>query len=342
MAFVPDELLETLAKKGVRKTDAPLLPSEENEKRYGFPFPRDLRELFRLADEWAIEDVPLGSFRYVRAASRGWELPPPAPDLLWTSMQRFEWSTSSNMQLWEHLAGLVSIGRDHDESRWFASIASDAAPVFWIDERYGAFTTGHGDDRAIVGGCVASSLKTFLRVAIGDSSVRDPERTLVKDPSRPGRDDDIDWLDPMVPLRAWPPFLAARSEWILGALLYEDAASHLDAPAVRCFDVDREIALVSESEPLALYWLLRSFLLREKDVFLRAAAEAKKRPTPLVASAIGMLEPRLDDPNDAPGALAKARSVVASAGDAAPRTPAFPDDLSPDALFDQQGERGSR
>jgi hypothetical protein len=332
MAFLPDELLDALKKKGVAsvKSGASFVSSEENARRYGFELPRDLRELFRLADTWAIEDVDLLNYEYLRVTDDGWELPPPDENLLWTVMQRFEWNTFSNMQLWEHLAGLVTIGRDDKDNRWFAGTASDSAPVFWIDHEYGAFTTGEGDERVIVGGCVASSLKTFLRVTVGDNTVRDPEHTLVRKPSH-WDEDELDYLDPMTPLRAWPPFLAARSEWIIGAILYQDADSHLDAPAVRCFDAARELPLVSQNEPLALYWLLRTFLLREKELFSAALEEAEKKPTPLVSSAIAMLAPRFSDPNDAPGAMAQARSVIAGAKDA-PREAAWPDAVSPSAL----------
>lgn len=335
MPFLPDEFLEALKKKGVAsaKKDVAFIASDENARRYGFPLPRDLRELLRLGETWAIEDVRLLNYRYLRVAPDGWELPPPADDLLWTVMQRFEWNTFSNMQLWEHLAGLMSIGWDDKDNRWFASTVSESAPVFWIDHEHGAFTTGEGDDRVIIGGCVASSLKTFLRVAVGDTKVADPEYTLVRKPSH-WDEDELDYLDAEdagVPLRAWPPFLAARAEWIIGTILYQDADSYLDAPAVRCFDAARELPLVSESEPLALYWLLRTFLLRERELFAEAVQEAKKKPTPLVASTIAMLEPKLDEPNDAPGAFARARSVVAGANDA-PRTPAWPEALSAASL----------
>lgn len=348
MAFLPDDFLAELSRRGVKAVDEaklradlakngvaleegerPFVGAEDNTRRYGFPFPGDLAELFRLADTWALEDAEFTNYTYLRVAPKGWELPRAVEGqpLLWTVMRRFEWNTFSNLQLWEHLAGLVSIGWDDGDNRFLASTVSAHAPVFWLDHEYAAFTS---DDR-VVGGCVASSLERFLHAATGDEGAREPERTLLQQAGH--FESGTDFLDPMVPLLQWPPFLAARSEWLIGAILHGAPREHLVAPGVRFFDAERELPLVAKNEPLALYWLLRTFLLREEELFAAATAEARRLGTPLVTSAVAMLEPKLSDTDDAPGALANARKVLATMGDALPRSARVPKDGALEDLF---------
>lgn len=122
------------------------------------------------------------------------------------------------------------------------------------------------------------------------------------------KDGDGGYLDATVPLVSWPPFLSARADWIVGSIAF-GAPSHLDRPEAHAFDLRKELPLVGSHEPLALYWLLRSYYLGERDVFDEVAPRAR----PLSALARGFAE-LLDERWSAKpktSALAKVRGALA-------------------------------
>ena len=265
------------------KGQAPFVTARVNRERYGFPLPKEVSALLDVADALAIEDVKMEDFRYCRVAPEGWEMPAPVKDEPYVStvVKRFDWNVFSNMQLWEHLAGLMPLGWDGGDSRYEVSTVSNPAHVFWMDS-----------ETAQLYGPVANSLSNFLATHLGETkSIPEVDRKLSLSPSHWSRDDDeLSYLPRNVPLRAWPPFLAARSEWLIAELVFNDSAEQRKQPEVSCFDFKTEVKLVAKNEPLALYWLLRSFILEEQDVFDETASKTRIFPSQLVTSTIEVCE----------------------------------------------------
>lgn len=315
-------LIKRLAEEGGKldKKWGPFLKSDENVRRYGFALPKGLVDLLALADRYLIEDLSekMPSFRYLRVAPGGWEMPEAAKGatLIDTVVTRFDWNTFSNMQLWEHFAGTMSLGWDPGDNRYMVATTYDAAPVFWMDH-----------ETAEMAGCVASSLENFLRVQTGDDErVPKNERALSRQPSHWERDNDklaYLGLPEGVPLTAWPPFLSARADWLVAMMAFGGPESMLEKPEVGCFDLARELPFLAAREPLALYWTLRAHFLDERDVFDQVAPRAKEA-SPLAASLVEMLDARWKAPS-AKRALLKKRKD-------APRTAKWPKGLSRDRL----------
>jgi hypothetical protein len=277
------KLTRALRENGVQPEPGvgPFIPSKETARRYGIALPGEVRHLFEIADTWALEDVAWKNATYLRAAPAGWEVPSADVDELFaTFWQRFEWNVFGNMQLWEHLAGVVCIATHESDGRFYAAMfETDGgdAPVFYMDHETAALV-----------GCVAPCVSSFLRVQMKDDDVPARERKLVAKPEPWDREHGSTYLPAAAsqPLHEWPPFLACRSEWIIAALCFgaREAAVHLKKPEVTHFDAKNELARLATSAPLALYWLLRAFLLEESDVFGEAEKQAKTNPSPLVQS----------------------------------------------------------
>lgn len=319
MTFLPDELVKLLVRRkapkvnrakltkllkanGVKpdKTFGPFIPAKENLRRYGFPLPKEVRALLEIADTWAIEDFECVDFKYVRVAPEGWELPAKKPrePYFVTVLRRFEWNAFSNMQVWEHFAGLMSLGWDGGDNRYFVSTIKSPAPVFWMDHEYGTFQYG---------GCVARSLENFLRVQFGGSGrVPANERTLSSKPSSWEREKDgARYLEADGPLALWPPFLARRCHWIVGAILGH--ATGFDSPESACFDAKLEVPLAKTSEPLAMYWLFRSFYFADRDLFDEIVSLSKNL-SPLVESIGNVMQERWNaKPKESSLAAARSR-----------------------------------
>jgi hypothetical protein len=229
-------------------------------------------------------------------------------------MRRFDWNVFSNMQLWEHFAGVVTIAVHDSDGRFLAGrVERDdgTSPVFYMDH-----------ETARIEGCVAESVRDFVMIEMGDdANVPKETKKLVLKPESWDRGEGEGYLPRSLRLREWAPFLAARADWIVAALAFGagEAKSHLEAPEVRCFDAKVELPLVASSEALALYWLTRSFFLSERDVFEEAANVASADAPPLVASCIDVLR----DPGDA---LVKTRAALARLK--TPKKPAWPRDLA--------------
>ena len=329
--FVPDGLLAALKKKGAKKVNpkkllaalaeanvAPepgvgaFLDSKVTANRYGIPLPAEAQKLFALADEWAIEDVKFASYKYLRAAPQGWEIPGPTAGepLFATFMRRFEWNAFSNMQLWEHFAGVACVGWvGGGEDRAYVALREHdgRAPVFVMDH-----------ETAELSGCIARSLGNFLRVQCNpkDATVPATERSLVLDPEHRKK-----YLEPEGPLRAWPVFLERRARWIVAALAFGDArevATHLEAKESKCFDAARELPDAAQNEAIAMYWLLRAFLLGETDHFEAAHKGALSNPSPLVRSAAQITRARWAS-TDASSRLVQMRTAMKDLS--APRKP---------------------
>jgi hypothetical protein len=290
----------------VTKKTPPFIKSRETEKRYGW-VPDEVKELAKVADKWLLEKAKFKNARYLRAELGGWEIPAANKNepLLATFMARFDWNVFSNMQLWEHFAGVMTIAIHQSDGRFLAARVQrgdGTSPVFYMDHE-----TAHLE------GCVSDSVRHFVMVQMGNDVNMDPEiKKLVLKPEPWDRTEGEGYLPRSLPLRHWAPFLAARADWIVAALAFgaSEAKNHLDAPEVRCFDAKSELPLVSWSEALAMYWLMRSFLLSERDVFDEAAKIASDNPAPLVASSIELLRERWADPKPA-SSLVKARDGLA-------------------------------
>jgi hypothetical protein len=320
--YMPDGFVAALKKKGAKKLDpkkllaalekagvAPepgvgaYLDAKVTANRYGIQLPTELRALFAVADELAIEDVKLPSYRYLRAAPQGWEIPGPAPGepLLTTFMRRFEWNAFSNMQLWEHFAGVVCIGwGGRGDDRVYAAMheRDGAAPVFIMDH-----------ETASLDGCVARSVSNYLRTQLDPKTAAVPaaERSLILEPEHRNK-----YLPPEGALRLWPPFLERRSRWIVAALAFGDAkevAAQLKLVEPRCFDAAAELPDVSKNVPLAMYWLFRTFLLGESDLFEAAHEGASLNPSPLVRSTAQIVKARWGSA-DASSRLVQMRSAM--------------------------------
>lgn len=236
------------------------LSCAEIERRHGCALPTSLRQLLTLADKYPHTAIEGANFRFVRVGEGGWEMPVPIEGEAYarTIAQRFDWNTFSNMQLWEHFAGLQPLGWDRDDNRFAVSTIDEAAPVFWLDH-----------ETAELEGAVAPSLESFVRVQCGElAGVDERSRALVLEPSRWSREDDGHAYHARTgPLTSWPPFLAERAEWLVACAAFGSTEGKTESPAVLCFDLERELPLVGRHEPLALYWLLRSYYLEERDVF---------------------------------------------------------------------------
>lgn len=257
----------------------PFIPSAENIRRYGFRLPQSVVGLLELADRYMIEDVTTPSFKYLRVSPGGWEMPgeKPGEELAITVAHRFEeWNTSSNLQLWEHLAGVMSLGRDKADNRYVVATTRETAPVFLLDRET---CTLHD------GALVAPSLEMFLRAQFGDGEAGDLERQqrITNQPSaetsRSG------------PLTTWPPFLAARSGWLASCMMFGEPGDFWKSPDACAFDLATELPVIHKREPLALYWILRSFYLDEKDVF-QEVKESASKASPLAASWARVCETR--------------------------------------------------
>ena len=279
-----EKLIQALAARDIplREDQPPFLSAEMNRMLYGFALPKEVSALLDIADDIAIEDVKMKNFKYCRVAPEGWEMPTPVrtEPYLATVLKRFDWNTFSNMQLWEHLAGLMPLGWDGGDNRYEVSTVSNPAHVFWLD-----------NETARIYGPVASSLSNFLAAHMGNEDIPKLERTLSRAPSSWTRaEDELEYLPRNVPLSSWPPFLAARSEWLIAQLCFADSKEQRKHPEISQFDLKMELKLVSKNEPLALYWLLRSFILDEQDVFDEVASQTRTFPSLLVSSTVEVCE----------------------------------------------------
>ncbi len=284
--YLPREFEKALVRLKTPRVTTPRKPfvtSEDNVRRYGFALPKSLVALMKLADTWLIEDAKTKSFRYLRVAPGGWDLPLPVANEAYavTVVKRFQWNTFSNMQLWEHFAGTMSLGWDAGDNRYMVSTQSPEAPVFWMDHETAEMTNA-----------IARSLENFLRVQVGDDArVPKIERTLVAAPSVWDREkDDANYIEATVPLTSWPPFLSARADWLVGCLAFGEP-QRLGRPEAFAFDFAKELPLVATREPIALYWMLRAYFFEERDVFDEAAPRARKI-SPLAKSFADLLEER--------------------------------------------------
>jgi hypothetical protein len=278
-----EERLRKESGKPLPKTGS-VITSADIRERYAFSLPDDVGALLEVADRFMIEDVEGKNFRFVRVAPGGWELPTPVDgeEYAVTVAKRFDWNTFSNMQLWEHFAGLMPLGWDRGDNRYEVATTCSAAPVFWLDH-----------ETADVFGAVAPSLHDFLQIQYGDEAKYDERtRKLALEPGHWDRDEDgLAYHERTVPLAQWPPFLAARSEWIVAGMAFGSLEGKDKLPEVGAFDLDHELPLVRESEPLALYWLMRAYYLEERDVFDEVGKSASK-VSPLAASIARLCEAR--------------------------------------------------
>ena len=149
--------------------------------------------------------------------------------------------------------------------------------MFWLD---------HETADLLDAGCVAQSLGDFLRAKSGDhSGLSAQEVALIRDGSRWTRDTDGHaYLQRRGRLREWPPFLWARHAWIVAELAFGSAEEQLERSEVLAFDFETEAALLAQSEPLALYWLLRSLLLDEPATLAEVLRRTEAHPSPLVGA----------------------------------------------------------
>lgn len=293
MSFVSDELARLLQARGAPRVrpewimeglertggqpdpsfGGAFLSSTENQRRYGFSLPDELRDLLRLADDWALEEVPTRTFRYYRAVAQGWHLPLDSAYLpLFHGVFAVYRGTSAfgNLQVWEHLGGLLTIGSDYDDNRYFAATTRDPAPVFKMS---------HEAERCGLDWCVAVSLDEFLEREFQVSQAGMPIGRRRRSATHIHRSDG--------PLVTWPPFLIARSGWLLDAVAWGRPGA---APAEAAFfDFDAELPQLASNEPLALHWLLRAFLIEERVVFDRVLDNTDPGLSPLVASARDVL-----------------------------------------------------
>lgn len=250
--------------------------------RYGFALPRPLESLLEVADAFMLEDAKMPSLRFVRVAPGGWEPPPvvEGEELALTFIKRFDWNTFSNMQLWERFSGTAPLGWDPMENRFAVATTRPDAPVFWLNH-----------ETAEIHGAVAS-LEGFLRAQLGMDGVSERERHLSLAPDVWSRDSDgLEYLGDDGPLTAWPPFLSARADWIVACLKFGQPEGMLERFEVQAFDLGKERESLGSSEPLALYWLLRSFFLDERDVFDEVKLRASSA-SPLAASFARLCEAR--------------------------------------------------
>jgi hypothetical protein len=301
----------------VTKSTPAFIKAREMEKRYGW-LPHEVKELAKVGDKWLLEKAKWKNARYLRAQPDGWEIPAATKDepLLATFMRRFDWNVFSNMQLWEHFAGVITIAVHQSDGRFLAGRVErgdGTSPVFYMDHE-----TAH------IEGCVSESVRYFVAIQMGnDANLPEDWRRLVLKPESWDRREGEAYHPRNLRLRHWAPFLAARADWIVAALAFgaKEAKNHLEAPEVGCFDAKTELPLVAANEPLALYWLMRSFLLSERDVFDETAKRASENAPPLVASCIDVLRERWKDPK-AESVLVKARKELASVK--TPKKPAWP------------------
>jgi hypothetical protein len=316
-AYLPKGFVSVLrARKvpAVTKATPAFIKARETEKRYGW-LPSEVKELFKVADKWLIEKAKWKNAQYLRAGPDGWEIPTvtKGEPLIATFLRRFDWNVFSNMQLWEHFAGVMTIAVHQSDGRFFAGMVErgdGTSPVFYMDHE-----TAH------VEGCVSDSVRHFVMIQMDNGANIDPDICkLVLKPEPWDRAEGEGYLPRNLRLRHWAPFLAARADWIVAALAFgaKEATNHLEAPEVTCFDAKVELPLVASSEALALYWLMRSFLLSERDWFDEAAKVASTNASPLVASCIELLRERWAEPKPE-SVLVKARDGLARA--ATPKKP---------------------
>jgi hypothetical protein len=332
MSFVPDGLVSLLQGrdaprvqpqrilKGLERTGqqpdpsfgGAFLASDENQRRYGFVLPGEVRELLRLADDWALEEVPTRGFCYYRAVAQGWHLAVDSAYLpLFHGVFAAYRGTSAfgNLQIWEHLGGLITIGSDVDDNRYFAATTKQPPPVFKMN---------HEAERCGLDWCVADSLGEFLEREFQAPKAGRPAGRRRRSAKHPRRTDG--------PLVTWPPFLLARSGWLLDAVTWgQPGAASAEASF---FDLDAELPYLPANEPLTLYWLLRSFLFEDHVTFDRVIDNTDPGLSPLVASARDVLT-REWTLGPAESRFTIARESLRHSGDV-PREPAqLPKNLPP-------------
>jgi hypothetical protein len=250
------------------------LRSDELSGRYGVALPRALAELFGLADEIAIEDYrPELGWKYLRVGPGGWE--PPTGEiglpLLAEYVDRFEWNAFSNLQLWEAFAGVVCLGWHDDGNRLYASIVSgDEVPVLWMDHEYG-----------VLGGYVATGLVELLDYCMGKAVASRVERALKNPHNRTFRSRQPPFCDPLR-LQDRAHWIVALLAWGKGGVSSADRALEKDwaVPA----DYAREKGAMAATLASPCYWLFRTFLRREDELFEAALSDSEANPSPLVQS----------------------------------------------------------
>jgi hypothetical protein len=85
---------------------------------------------------------------------------------------------------------------------------------------------------------------------------------------------------------------------------------HFAGVVCLCFDAKRELADVAVNEPLALYWLVRAFLLDESDVFGEAERHAMKSLSPLVQSVAAATRRRWDSRDETSGLVMRRKEIA--------------------------------
>jgi hypothetical protein len=281
--YLPDGFIHDLKRAGVPEVDddriweeiskqkdsvakdphtRPFMTSAELRRRNGFPLPSDVVHLLTAADTFRLERARTKNFKYLRLTLQGWELPENTEylPLAHAVFARFKGpSAFGNLQIWEHLGGLITIGTDNKDNRFFASTlsTSEDSVVFWMN---------HEAEKCGLNQVTARTLSSFLSYQFGNSS--SPKKEALRNP--------LQYKNSFEDLLNWPPFLIARSEWMLQLIAFS-RISNIE-PAAFTSDFDMEKRFFPQSEPLVLYWLLRSFLMDDKDGFLEISGFSSISP----------------------------------------------------------------
>ena len=142
--------------------------------------------------------------------------------------------------------------------------------------------------------CIATSLSTFLEQEAGVARVGKDDR-----PNRKSRYNTYEELcDSIGEDRwTWPPFLLARSEWLLELIAFGGPVERPDGIFAPDFKAEQQ--QLPDNEPMILHWLIHSFVTRQKDTFEETKRFCDEKSSPLLKSAVDVLSSEWDDPDDA-------------------------------------------
>lgn len=138
------------------------LSSAEILRRYGNQIiPEDVLAVLKIADIWSLENAKTKNFRYLRLVAQGWELFEDTPylPLIHALFSKFRGvSAFGNLQIWEHFGGLMTIGTDKEDNRYFVSSIDDQSSVFWMN---------HESESPGLNRWVCQNFSSFIKFQLG-------------------------------------------------------------------------------------------------------------------------------------------------------------------------------
>ena len=203
----------------------------------------------------------------------------------------------SNLLIWEHLGGLMTLGTDASGNRYFVATNHPDAPVFWMD---------HEAERPGLHFLVANSLALFLKQETGMEPVKKGDR-----PNRKSQYNSYEKLCESISENrwTWPPFLLGRSEWLLDLIAF---GAPVEIPSgFFAADFAAEAIHLAGNEPLILHWLIRSFVTEQQEQFQEVRKYCREDVSPLIKSAVEVLESEWNE-EDGTSRFTRARAELRS------------------------------